>query len=249
LVENNVRFAKNDDNQFVATIRFEPQKAMTTGSAKKKPKSKPSLKTQREAAKRLSSGKSAQIYSRHTARPPHELARIANAMAEGPFDLTTYPKFSSLITLREHLKPRKRPLSWLMRLIEEIYDSRFIHDSADFKDDGTVVDKGERLSNQFPIFVVDFFSKRYGLRNLVDQTCWDMLLNIDIKRKNLLEVEIFARFLEEFYDPDDLLFFLYVRSVIQKEIGINFRNRWNELGRKREQLRDTIWLSYSRALR
>jgi len=252
LVENNVRFCRSGttDKLFTATIRLEPSKPAVTESAKKKKKKvKTTRKNQNQAASRLTSGKSAFIYSRHTARPPQELARIATAMAEGPFDLTTYPKFSSLITLREHLKPRKRPLSWLMRHIEEIYDSRFIHDSADFKDDGTVVDKGERLSNQFPIFVVDFFSKRYGLRNLVDQTCWDMLLNIDIKRKNLLEVEIFARFLEEFYDPDDLLFFLYVRSVIQKEIGINFRNRWSELGRKREQLRDTIWLSYSSCIK
>ncbi len=44
-------------------------------------------------------------------------------------------------------------------------------------------------------------------------------------------MEIFARFLEEYYDPDDLLFFLYVRSVTQKELNINFRARWSEMGR------------------
>lgn len=63
---------------------------------------------------------------------------------------------------------------------------------------------------------VDFFSKRYGLRSLVAQTCWDLLYNTHALRKDHLEVEVFARFLEEFYDPDDLLFFLYVRNVIQK---------------------------------
>ena len=100
-----------------------------------------------------------------------------------------------------------------------------------------------RLSHQFPIFVVDYFSKRYGLRTLVDQNCWELLFNVNLYREKHLEVAIFGRFLEEFYDPDDLLFFLYVRSTIQKEIGINFRAHWSELGRK--SLEDTVWLSFS----
>ena len=36
--------------------------------------------------------------------------------------------------------------------------------------------------------MVDFFSKRYGLRNLVDQTCWDLLFNVHSLRKEHLEV-------------------------------------------------------------
>ena len=105
-------------------------------------------------------------------------------------------------------------------------------------------DRLQRLSNIFPVFVVDHFSKRYGLRALVDQTSWDILYNMHALRKDHLEVEVFARFLEEFYDPDDLLFFLYVRSVIQKLLGISFRNRWSDLGRGRERTPQALWLSY-----
>lgn len=241
LVKNNVQFYREADGSYVANVRLEPP-----GSAGAK-----ALREEKEAKKRRAKAarrRGGNMYGRRASRPPAEMARIVGAMAgggkRGDFDFEAYPKFSSLITLRDQLKPRKRPLSWIMRLIEEIYDARFIHDSADFKDDGTVVEKGERLSNLFPVFVVDFFSKRYGLRKLVDQTCWDLLFNTHAMRKEHLEVEVFARFLEEFYDPDDLLFFLYVRSVVQKEIGINFRNRWNELGRGRERLRETVWLSY-----
>ena len=113
--------------------------------------------------------------------------------------------------MRDRLEPKKRPLSWLMRAIEEIYDARYTHDTAELKgeeEDGGGGTPADRMSNIFPVFVVDFFSKRYGLRSLVDQTCWDTLFNMHALRKRHLEVEVFARFIEEFYDADDLLFFL-----------------------------------------
>ena len=58
-----------------------------------------------------------------------------------------------------------------------------------------------------------------------------MLYNVHKLRRDHTEVEVFARFLEEAFDPDDLLFFLYVRSVVQKELSYNFRGRWSEMGR------------------
>ena len=153
----------------------------------------------------------------------------------GPlFDYSVYPRFASFITARDRLEPKKRPLSWLMRAIEEIYDARYTHDTAELKGEeeggggGGGGGAGDRMSNIFPVFVVDFFSKRYGLRSLVDQTCWDTLFNMHALRKRHLEVEVYARFIEEFYDADDLLFFLYVRSVVQKMLGIPMRNRWND---------------------
>jgi hypothetical protein len=114
-----------------------------------------------------------------------------------------------------------------MTSIEEIYDERYTHDTVDLRNEGAE-EPSERLSNIFPVFVVDAFSKRFGLRSLVDQNCWDMLFNVHALRKQHLEVEVFARFLEEFYDPDDLLFFLYVRSVVQKMLGVTFRTRWKD---------------------
>lgn len=36
--------------------------------------------------------------------------------------------------------------------------------------------------------------------------------------------------LQEYYDAEDMLFFLYVRSVLQQELDVGFRTRWAELG-------------------
>ena len=135
----------------------------------------------------------------------------------------------------EDVIPRARPIAWVMRLIEEIYDARYTHDTSELRED-IEENEGENKkpkhhARDFPSFVVKFFSKRYGLQQLVYQTCWDLLYNVDRYRQEYLEVDIFAQFLEESYDPDDLLFFLYVRSVIQRELNFSFRSRWTELGR------------------
>jgi hypothetical protein len=58
------------------------------------------------------------------------------------------------------------------------------------------------------VFVVDHLSKKYGLRALVEQNCWELVLNTGLYKKGHLAAEIFGRFLSERYDPDDLLFFL-----------------------------------------
>lgn len=149
-------------------------------------------------------------------------------------DYTVYGKFTALVAPRGSVRPKARPLSWLMRLIEEIYDARYAKDTADLRGEaeaGMDGAGGDAASTPFPQFVVDFFSKRYGLRSLIDQTAWDLLANVHAARREHLEVETFARFLEAYYDPDDLLFYLYVRSVVQKELGVSFRTRWSELGR------------------
>ena len=105
-----------------------------------------------------------QIYDRRESRPPMEATRIKNALNKPNFDTAGYPRFSSLITTAQRLKPKKRPFSWLLTSIEELYDARYAHDTADLKNDGPEDGPSDRLSDIFPVFVVDFFSKRYGLR-------------------------------------------------------------------------------------
>lgn len=155
--------------------------------------------------------------------------RVGGGRDNSPFDYSSYGKFTSLVSGRETVKPKSRPLAWVMRLVEELYDSKYAKDTADLPmaSDGDVP---ESSSSSFPTFVVDFFTKRYGLRSLIDQNCWDLLYNVHVHRNDRLEVEMFARFLEQQFDSDDLLFFLYVRSVVQKEMGVSFRSRWSELG-------------------
>lgn len=65
-----------------------------------------------------------------------------------------------------------------------------------------------------------------GLRTIVDQICWDLLYSLHVYREEFLEVEVFARFLQEYYDQSDLMFFLYARSMLVKHLHFNFKSRW-----------------------
>ena len=160
-----------------------------------------------------------------------------------PFDYNAYPRFSVLIaTNGETVTPRPKILQWLMRLIEELYDTRFAHEAAEVnREDSAAVN--EQVSRIFPVFAVRRLSMRVGLRSLVDQTCWDLLYNTHMYRKDYLEVEMFARFLQEFYDHDDLLFFLYVRSVVAKVLHVSFKTRWAKADGPGRQPK-SLWMSY-----
>ena len=156
-----------------------------------------------------------------------------------------------------------------MKLIEEIYDARYTHDILDLQkvprpvpdvpptcsvtlvfsqDDGANAEATSgRDSNIFPIFVIEHMSKRYGLQTLVDQNAWDLLYTVQFERTKHLEVEIFARFLQEVFDPDDLLFFMYMRSIIQKLLNVSFHKRWGSGEANRGSADRTpkqLWLSY-----
>jgi hypothetical protein len=134
-----------------------------------------------------------------------------------------------------------------MKLIEEIYDSRYAQDISDLQKEETAAEPTERDTSLFPIFVIAHISKRYGLKTLVEQTAWDLLYTVSVMRKDKknVEIEIFARFLQELYDPDDILFFMYLRSVTQKILGMQFKSRWSSdkmLDSRSNQ--QQLWLSY-----
>ena len=164
------------------------------------------------------------------------------------FDYTPYLRFVAIIAQDGDVcKPKARILSWLMKLIEELYDYRFAYEKSDVERDDKIDDKAgdAQLDSQiFPVFIYNRLSTVLGLRFIVEQSSWDLLYNVDRLRSDYLEVEIFGRFLQEFYDADDLLFFLYVRSVISSVLHINFRGRWSKLDGPGRQTPQALWMSH-----
>lgn len=53
-------------------------------------------------------------------------------------------------------------------------------------------------------------------------------MSIDYFKDSSHEIEIFTKFLTEEYDTDDLIFFLFVRSCIEKEMKIMFIEKARE---------------------
>ena len=167
-------------------------------------------------------------------------------------DLAEYRQFISLLRDVGPECARPRVMSWVMRGIEDIYDARYIHDTVELTNDDGLDDLDDeataaltnRSSLDFPKFVVEFFFKRFGMRNLVEQNCWELILNVAVMRRESLAMELFSRFMMERYDADDLLFFLYVRYTVQKTLNFNFKARWADGRSSKAQREADLWLSY-----
>lgn len=174
------------------------------------------------------------------------------------FDYSPYPRFVTLISdTGDVVRPKARILSWMMKIIEDIYDARFAQEKADAEEEedekkkkSDKVEKKKAKKEEsihmkvFPIFVVRRLSLTMGLKKVVDQTCWDLLYNLDRLRKDYLEVEVFARFLQEFYDYQDLLFYLYVRSVVSSVLHISFKTKWTRPEQSGKKQVSSLWMSY-----
>lgn len=108
----------------------------------------------------------------------------------GGVDCRQYPRFTAtIIGSANNNEPLVRPLPWLMRIIEEVYDSRYVHDTADLQHSSSGPDGAPeaaistaegaggpppRAANLFPLFVIDHLSKRHGLRPLVEKMAWEV---------------------------------------------------------------------------
>eukprot|EP00746_Dinoflagellata_sp_MGD_P065412 gnl/MRDRNA2_/MRDRNA2_27260_c0_seq1.p1 gnl/MRDRNA2_/MRDRNA2_27260_c0~~gnl/MRDRNA2_/MRDRNA2_27260_c0_seq1.p1 ORF type:complete len:694 (+),score=154.74 gnl/MRDRNA2_/MRDRNA2_27260_c0_seq1:103-2184(+) len=128
--------------------------------------------------------------------------------------------------------PNLRRLGQLLHFLDEVYDARFTRDAARVRNqqgEASAIDP----NMSFPDFVVDFASKKYGLRKLVNQSCWDLAESVDQLRGENLAVELFGRFLDESYDVSDLLFFLFARSVVRREVTIHVPRGKQAMGTRR----------------
>lgn len=131
------------------------------------------------------------------------------------------------------VRGKKLNLYNLKYMIEEIYSIRFIKDTSNLRNQLVKQrrsENNEEVDNKdpFPIFCVEFLINKYVKKNLVDQHALDMLMSVEFYKLKFKEIEIFYKFLNEEYDADDLIFFLFVRSCIEKEMKIMFIEKARE---------------------
>ena len=227
MVANNCKFHKDGEGRFVGNVRLlSPNVRKIEHELKKKDSSNYSL-----------------TFQERLTRLKQEGFINVQIIAPEQIEYNGYPRFTALIAYNgDTVRPRPRPLAWVMKIVEDIYDYRFSHEKNDVQreDDSPSFDLMLLI---FPVFVVRRLGTNCGLKSLVDQTCWDLLYNTHVYRRDYLELEVFARFLQEFYDHDDLLFFLYVRSVIAKVLHLSFKSRWAKSDGPGRQPR-SLWMSY-----
>jgi hypothetical protein len=137
-----------------------------------------------------------------------------------------YKRFFKTLNPLVGVRGKKLNIYQLKYNIEEIYSIRFIKDTSDLKNQLTNKNKTEGgeidVKDPFPVFVVEFLTNKFVKKPIIDQHALDLLLSLDYFRSKHKEIEIFSKFLNEEYDSDDLIFFLFVRSCIEKEMKVMF---------------------------
>lgn len=73
----------------------------------------------------------------------------------------------------------------------------------------------------FAEFVLDYLIRKHGgapgQMRLINQSAWNLIYTVEKFRAEFAQVKIFGLFLNETYEPRDLLFFLYARRAISRE--------------------------------
>jgi hypothetical protein len=60
-----------------------------------------------------------------------------------------------------------------------------------------------------------------------------MLSSLEFHRKEHIEADIFCKFLSEDYDTKDIIFFLYIRSLMEKMLKIKFNKLQQTINSKK----------------
>ncbi|CAN0009066.1 unnamed protein product [Phaeothamnion confervicola] len=124
-------------------------------------------------------------------------------------DLSIFPRLASVIKASVGMLPRQRGLNWVMRLTDEIYDARHAALlAAQREDEFGYEELREEPAIAFPTFVLRHLKEKYGVAALTRQSLLELLCGAQRLRGMDPEVEILARFLEEYYGPRHLRFFL-----------------------------------------
>jgi hypothetical protein len=112
-------------------------------------------------------------------------------------------------------------------MVESVYETRFSLELAKYatksrrrKGAQKTLKTLQTLRSNFPAFAFEVFKQQYGVENIILQTAYDFCFNVIQHRKGVLEVETFARFLDGSYSEEDLIFFLYSRSVAFREMHL-----------------------------
>lgn len=142
-----------------------------------------------------------------------EIENRAKQLLSHGLDCAPFPRFCVLANeLGSPAEaPRVRPLAWLMRMIEDIYD----------------LQRGE---SSFPLVVVNAIRGRYGLDRIAAARCWDVVYTVLATRARRVEVELFGRFLQQTYAVKEVSTLLRARAAIATVCGCGsnfFRSRWS----------------------
>ena len=135
---------------------------------------------------------------------------------------TIYSKLISVINPPPGVKGAKMDIHAIKYMIQEIYSLKFL------KDTQALLSKEETEPESFPTFVGNFLLNKFSKKDMLYKKSIDFMLSLDFYGMKHKDIKIFQQFVTEEYDSDDLIFYLFVRSCIEKEQKQFFLERAKE---------------------
>ena len=136
LLQNDVKFRKDSEDRYIGNIRILGANIKKSDVIFKKRDLNNYAKTFQERLKKLK----------------EQGFIFVNIIGNNDFEYSSYPRFTSLISFNgDNVRPKSRSLSWVMKIVEDIYDFRFSHEK-------TEVEREEDTTNfDFMLIIIDRF--------------------------------------------------------------------------------------------
>eukprot|EP00033_Pygsuia_biforma_P002766 GCRY01003055.1.p1 GENE.GCRY01003055.1~~GCRY01003055.1.p1 ORF type:complete len:1967 (+),score=399.96 GCRY01003055.1:179-6079(+) len=141
---------------------------------------------------------------------PYTIRRRQSVVTPEVGGSTRFTTRNSLLTsiLSRHANTPAKSLRWLIRLIRAVYREKIQQDQT--------CDRRMEERRSMPQFIYQFLLERYGTRVLVERNVAAVVKTTQTYRNLNLNVEVFARFLEESWPTPVLTVFLKAQVMLEE---------------------------------
>ena len=119
---------------------------------------------------------------------------------------------------------KKKTLYDLRFYIEDIYSKAFNKYTYLIRR-GNRINEIQKIWPKFCKFVYDFICSKFNKKKFIDEYCMNLMLSTEFYQNQYEDIRIFSYFLSGRYGIGDVLFFLFLRNNIEKELNISFLDK------------------------
>ncbi|KAL4437923.1 hypothetical protein ABPG74_001094 [Tetrahymena malaccensis] len=129
--------------------------------------------------------------------------------------------YSYIKQVDKWIRPKKMSKDQTQKMIEEIYTTKFQKETQHLLSGKSSL-KLQKSIIPFPQHVYETIKKKSKQQKQLEQQIVNLLVSVEFYSQKQPEIKLFQQFLQQNYDDDDLIFFLFARAISEKVVGLEF---------------------------